>query len=180
MLNVRGRRLTINRRDHPLKSFLAIDLNKCTGCRNCELACSAERTKSFNPRRSRIQILKDEVRNLVVPMVCLQCEDPLCEQACPNGAISYNEKGTLIVDSEVCIGCMNCVTACIYGGIEIDPKTLKAIKCDLCGGNPACIKACEYGAISLVDTKSKGLKARRLGIDVAYQTVGMKTEEVQE
>ena len=180
MLNVRGTRLTINRRDHPLKSFLAIDLHKCTGCRNCELACSAERTKSFNPRRSRIQILKDEVRNLVVPMVCLQCEDPLCEQACPNGAISYNEKGTLIVDSEVCIGCMNCVTACIYGGIEIDPKTLKAIKCDLCGGNPACIKACEYGAISLVDTKSKGLKARRLGIDVAYQTVGMKTEEVQE
>ena len=180
MLNVRGTRLTINRRDHPLKSFLAIDLHKCTGCRNCELACSAERTKSFNPRRSRIQILKDEVRNLVVPMVCLQCEDPLCEQACPNGAISYNEKGTLIVDSEVCIGCMNCVTACIYGGIEIDPKTLKAIKCDLCGGNPACIKACEYGAISLVDTKSKGLKARRMGIDVAYQTVGMKTEEVQE
>ena len=180
MLNVRGTRLTINRRDHPLKSFLAIDLHKCTGCRNCELACSVERTKSFNPRRSRIQILKDEVRNLVVPMVCLQCEDPLCEQACPNGAISYNEKGTLIVDSEVCIGCMNCVTACIYGGIEIDPKTLKAIKCDLCGGNPACIMACEYGAISLVDTKSKGLKARRLGIDVAYQTVGMKTGEVQE
>ena len=84
------------------------------------------------------------------------------------------------MDSEVCIGCMNCVTACIYGGIEIDPKTLKAVKCDLCGGDPACIKACEYGAISLVDAKKKGLKARRYGIDIAFQTMGLKIGEVQE
>jgi carbon-monoxide dehydrogenase iron sulfur subunit len=113
-------------------------------------------------------------------MVCLQCEDPLCERACPNGAISYNEKDILFVNSEVCIGCMNCVTACLFGGIEIDPKTLKAVKCDLCGGNPACIKACEYGAISLVEPKQEGLKARRAGIDLAFQTIGMKTGEVTE
>ncbi|MBY8996401.1 MAG: hypothetical protein KGD60_01625 [Candidatus Thorarchaeota archaeon] len=113
-------------------------------------------------------------------MVCLQCEVPLCEQACPNGAISYNEKGTLVVHSKVCIGCMNCVTACLYGGIEIDPKTLKAKKCDICWGDPACIKACEYKAISLVEAKKEGLKARRKNIDIAYQTAGMKTGEVQE
>jgi len=163
-----------------LTSFLTIDLHKCTGCRNCELACSAAHTNSFNPRRSRIQILKDEVRNLVVPMVCLQCEDPLCEQACPNSAISYNERGILVVDSKVCIGCMNCITECIYGGIEIDPRTLKAVKCDLCSGDPACMKACEYGAISLVEAKEEGLKTRRAGIDIAYQTIGMKTGEAQE
>ncbi len=163
-----------------MKRFLAIDLQKCTGCRNCELACSVQHTKSFNPRRSRIQILKDETRNLVVPMVCLQCEDPLCEYACPNGAIRQNEKGILYVDSTLCIGCMNCVTACIYGGIELDPRTRKAIKCDLCGGDPACVKACEYGAISLVEAKTEGLKARREGIDLAYQTIGMKTGEVIE
>ena len=163
-----------------MKSFLAIDLHKCTGCRNCELACSVKHTSSFNPRRSRIQILKDEAQNLIVPMVCLQCEDPLCEYACPNGAISYNEKGTLFVDSDVCIGCENCVTACTYGGIEIDPHTLKAIKCDLCGGDPACVKACEYGAISLVTSKEDGFKERRVGINLAYQTIGMTGEEVQE
>jgi len=113
-------------------------------------------------------------------MVCLQCDEPLCEQACPTGAISYNEKGTLFVDSEVCIGCMNCVTACIYGGIEIDPESLKAVKCDLCWGDPACIKACEYGAISLVKAKRPGLKARREGIDIALQIIGLKTGEVVE
>ena len=113
-------------------------------------------------------------------MVCLQCEEPLCEQACPNGAISYNEKGTLVVDHELCIGCENCVTACVYGGIEIDPHTLKAIKCDLCWGDPACVKACEYGAISLVEAKQDGIKARRKGVDLAFQTIKLKTGEVTE
>ena len=113
-------------------------------------------------------------------MVCLQCEEPLCEYACPNGAISYNEKGILVVDSAVCIGCENCVTACTYGGIEIDPHTMKAIKCDLCSGDPACIKACDYGAISLVKSKKDGYKTRREGIDLAYQTTGMIGEEVHE
>ncbi len=163
-----------------LKNILAIDINKCTGCRNCELACSAKHTNSFNPRRSRIQILKKEDQNVILPMVCLQCEVPLCEEACPNDAISYNEKGTLYVSSEVCIGCMNCVTACIYGGIEIDPVTLKAIKCDLCLGDPACVKACDYGAISMVEAKGKGLDARRRGVDPVNQILGMKTSEVHE
>ena len=163
-----------------MKSILVIDINKCTGCRNCELACSVAHTKSFNPRRSRIQILKNEDQNLVLPMVCLQCEVPLCEQACPNGAISYNEKGTLFVNSEVCVGCMNCVTACTFGGIEIDPVTRKAIKCDLCLGDPVCIKACEYGAISMVEAKTEGLDTRRKGVTTVYETLGMNKGEVQE
>lgn len=116
----------------------------------------------------------------MVPMVCLQCKVPLCEQACPNGAISYNEKGTLVVDHKLCIGCENCVTACVYGGIEIDPHTLKAIKCDLCWGDPACVKACDYGAISLVEAKQDGLKDRRKGVDLAFQTIKLKMGEVTE
>ncbi|MHA1951767.1 MAG: 4Fe-4S dicluster domain-containing protein [Candidatus Thorarchaeota archaeon] len=163
-----------------LKNILAIDINKCTGCRNCELACSAVHTNTFNPKRSRIQVLKDEDKNLVLPMVCLQCEVPLCEQACPNGALVYNEKGTLYTKSKVCIGCANCVTACTFGGIEIDPITLKAIKCDLCWGDPACIKACEYGAISMIEAKSEGLKTRRVGTEPVYQTLGIQSGEIQE
>jgi len=162
-----------------LKSILVIDLNKCTGCRNCELACSARHTNSFNPRRSRIQVLKKEDQNMVLPMVCLHCEVPLCEQACPNGALVYNEKGTLYVNSEVCIGCGNCVTACTYGGIEIDPVTRKAIKCDLCWGDPACVKACDYGAISMVEAKREGLVAREKGTEPVHQILNVEGE-VQE
>jgi Fe-S-cluster-containing hydrogenase component 2 len=91
-----------------------------------------------------------------------------------------NEKGVLYVDSEVCIGCANCVTACTFGGIEIDPVTRKAIKCDLCGGDPACVKACDYGAISMMETKKDGLTARRKGSEPVYEILNLKTGEVQE
>jgi Fe-S-cluster-containing hydrogenase component 2 len=143
------------------------------------LACSTAHTQSFNPKRSRIQILKDEVRNLVVPMVCLQCETPLCQEACPNGAIVENDHGILYVKQETCIGCQNCVTACIYGGIAIDPHTKKAIKCDLCNGDPACVKACDYGAISVASTNREGLGKRKKAVSPAFQRLGFQIEEVQ-
>ena len=142
-----------------------MDLEICTGCRNCELACSVKHTNTFNPSRSRIQIIKDEVKCTVIPIVCLHCDSPLCQDACPNGAIKENEYGTLYVDSSLCIGCQNCVTACVYGGIEIDPLTRKAVKCDLCQDNPACVNACDYGAISYVDSESEGYLRRAKGMD---------------
>jgi carbon-monoxide dehydrogenase iron sulfur subunit len=161
-----------------LRQILTIDIEKCTGCRNCELACSAAHTNTFNPKRSRIQILKDEVRNLIVPMVCLQCENPLCKEACPNGAIVQNNQGTLYVDHNICIGCLNCVTACVYGGIAMDPATKKAVKCNLCDGDPACVKACEYGAISLSTSESEGLHQRRQGVAPVIKKLGIEIEEV--
>jgi Fe-S-cluster-containing hydrogenase component 2 len=163
-----------------LKEFLTIDLELCTGCRNCELACSVANTNSFNPKRARIQILKEEEKNLVVPMVCLQCETPLCQEACPNGAIVENSHGILYVNQETCIGCMNCVTACVYGGIAIDPQTKKAVKCDLCDGDPACVKACDYGAISVVKISSQGLQQRRKSVSPAFRTLGIQIQEGQE
>ncbi len=109
-------------------------------------------------------------------MVCLQCDTPLCKDACPNGAIRENEHGILYVDSSICIGCMNCVSACIYGGIAIDPITRKAIKCDHCEGDPACLKACEYGAIEYV--LDKGTEQRYKGTSIVTSTFEMQKEEV--
>ncbi len=160
-----------------LKHFITIDTDLCTGCRNCELACSIRNSGVFNPRQSRIQVLKKEAQNLILPVVCLQCEEPLCEEACPSNAIRLNDAGVLTVKKDVCIGCQNCVTACVYGGIEIDPVTKKAIKCDLCGGDPACVDACEYGAISLVERTEEGLRTRLVGISRAAKQIGIEMEE---
>ncbi|NHJ13763.1 MAG: 4Fe-4S dicluster domain-containing protein [Candidatus Thorarchaeota archaeon] len=163
-----------------MTKILAIDIEKCTGCRNCELACSISHTGTFNPRRARIQVIKEEKRDLVVPVVCLQCETPLCEQACPNGAIQRNEYGALYVNDDTCIGCQNCVTACIYGGIEIDPRSRKAIKCDLCGGDPACVKACDYGAITFVESGPKGRLERSKGVEVLSPFFEVNLAEAEE
>lgn len=112
-----------------------------------------------------------------MPVVCLQCENPLCQEACPTGAIHRNEEGILTVDPNSCIGCGNCVNACIYGGIAIDPITLKAIKCDLCGGDPACVEACEYDAISVVALDGDGLRERVQGVGDLPKKYGLVREE---
>jgi Fe-S-cluster-containing hydrogenase component 2 len=162
-----------------MKNLLAIDVSKCTGCRNCELGCSAVQTKTFNPARSRITILKNEVESTIVPMVCLQCEIPLCVDACPAGAIVRNEHDTLYVHNNDCIGCGNCVSACIYGGIEIDPMTRKAIKCDLCCGDPACVKACDYRAIEYVGAKARDLTKRANGISILSPFYSYEEQEAE-
>ncbi|UCE10619.1 MAG: 4Fe-4S dicluster domain-containing protein [Candidatus Thorarchaeota archaeon] len=161
-----------------MTSFLSIDLAKCTGCRNCELACSVRHTGTFTPSRSRIQILKDETQNIIIPMVCLQCEEPLCVDACPTGAVDYDDKGTLTVNEDDCIGCLNCVTACVYGGIELDTVTRKAVKCDLCGGDPACVPACEYGVIQL-SREREGFRTRHEGMKVLSSRFGLIEGEVE-
>ena len=112
-------------------------------------------------------------------MVCLQCEKPLCQEACPNGAIVENEHGILYVEKDKCIGCLNCVTACTYGGIGMDPVTRKAVKCDLCWGDPACEKACQYGAIKLLSV-TEGKQQRRKGVVQAFHILGMQVAEGQE
>ena len=40
-----------------MSKMLMIYPNKCTGCRNCELACSFEKEESFRPGASRIRTL---------------------------------------------------------------------------------------------------------------------------
>jgi carbon-monoxide dehydrogenase iron sulfur subunit len=161
-----------------LEHLLSIDLEKCTGCRNCELACSIAHTRTFNPARARIQVLKDEQRNTVMPMVCLQCKEPLCEEACPSQAIVRSEQGILYVEAERCIGCMNCVTACVYGGITLDPVSRKAIKCDLCGGEPACVAACEYKAISYLPRTAEGVNTRLVQSRNLPRVLGLVQEDM--
>ncbi len=166
-------------REHALKQFLVIDVERCTGCRNCELACSMRNVRSFNPARSRIQILKRETQNLIIPVVCLQCDTPLCKEACPVGALVMNSVGVLTVDDRTCIGCLNCVSACIYGGIAVDAVTRKTIKCDLCDGAPACIEACDYNAISLMSANEQGKSERSEKMMQLIITLGVAREEVQ-
>jgi NAD-dependent dihydropyrimidine dehydrogenase PreA subunit len=46
-----------SRRDYTLQRALLIDPGKCTGCLQCEMACSFEHTGAFNPSRSLIRVL---------------------------------------------------------------------------------------------------------------------------
>ncbi len=129
---------------------LEIDPEKCTGCKQCELACSWVQVGAFQPSKSQIRVHVFDEQASYAPYACLQCDEAWCMQACPVNAIDVDEQtGAKIVIDEVCVGCKLCVIACPFGTMHFDKQTGVATKCDLCAGDPACAHACPTGAISI-------------------------------
>jgi Fe-S-cluster-containing hydrogenase component 2 len=152
-----------------MNKIIIVDHEKCTGCRNCEMACSVFHVRACNPSKSAVRIVKWEREGLDVPIVCQQCEDPACADICPVQAISRDaDTGAMIVDRDLCVGCRMCIVACPFGAVTLDRDRRQAIKCDLCGGvEPWCVRVCEPGALdyqlpSTVSLRKKRAAGRRL------------------
>ena len=68
--------------------MLTVDHSKCTGCRLCEIVCSAKKNGSVNPSRARLAVIKWEQACVDMPMICQQCESAPCMMVCPVKALS--------------------------------------------------------------------------------------------
>jgi formate dehydrogenase iron-sulfur subunit len=85
--------------------------------------------------------------------VCKHCTAAPCQEACPTGALIYNEFGNVYVQQDVCNGCGYCVSACPFGVLGRSKSDGAVHKCTLCydrqrdGLEPACAKACPTGSI---------------------------------
>lgn len=131
---------------------LAIDYERCTGCRLCELVCSVKHEGVSNPARSRIRIVKWEWEGIYVPVVCSQCDPAPCIAMCTTNARQRDEgMGRITLDYDRCIGCKTCIVACPFGATGFDPVSQRVIACDLCDGDPECAKFCTTGAIRYVE-----------------------------
>ena len=121
---------------------------KCTGCNQCILICSFTKTGKFSPRDALLHLLSWEQHCLVVPIVCAQCEDRPCVEACVENAFEIDhELGINIINHDLCNVCGLCVDACPTESIVLHPDSFTAMKCDLCGGEPACVEVCYPGAL---------------------------------
>ncbi|MFQ5660706.1 MAG: 4Fe-4S dicluster domain-containing protein [Gammaproteobacteria bacterium] len=144
-----------------LKS-LQIEPEKCTGCLQCELACSFQATGAFNPSKSRIKVFTFHEEGRFSPYTCTQCSEAWCLHACPVEAIVLNEHtGAKEVLADSCVGCKVCTIACPFGTVNYAQDEHIAYKCDLCGGDPECARACPTAAITYVDADHTGLERMR-------------------
>jgi formate dehydrogenase iron-sulfur subunit len=106
-------------------------------------------------------------RWLMMSDVCKHCLAAPCEQACPTGAILYNEFGNVYIQPDICNGCGYCVAACPFGVITRSDIDGHAHKCTLCydrqrdGLMPACAKACPTGSIQFGPIDELRAKAQR-------------------
>jgi Fe-S-cluster-containing dehydrogenase component len=108
---------------------MVIDLDRCTGCQACVVACKAENNVppvgAAEAVRGRIiswmQVLTEEETEehggeikRFVPRPCLQCDDPPCTKVCPVYATYRNPEGIVAQVYPRCIGCRFCMAACPY------------------------------------------------------------------
>jgi carbon-monoxide dehydrogenase iron sulfur subunit len=152
-----------------MNKVLVIDYEKCTGCRNCEMACSVSHAQASNPAKSAVRVVKGQREGLSVPIICQQCEKPACAAICPVEALCRDpDTGAVIVDRDLCVGCQMCVVACPFGAVVLDRDRRQAIKCDLCGGaEPWCVRFCQPGALTFrlptaISLHKKRVAGRRL------------------
>ncbi len=145
-----------------LQMILLIDPEKCTGCKLCEIACSLKNEGTHSPTASRIHVVKWMRSGVYIPMVCQQCDSPVCETVCPMDAIKRDEEtGGMVIDYDRCVGCRMCVVFCPFGGVGIDAAHGRVVKCELCGGDPVCVKFCSPEALLYVPATSVNLMKQR-------------------
>jgi carbon-monoxide dehydrogenase iron sulfur subunit len=154
-----------------MKRVIAINQEKCTGCRLCELACSSSKEGQFFPSHSRIRVIHDGLEGWSRPSVCLQCDEPMCMAVCPVQAISisttHGGDHVVLVAHDKCIGCQRCIVACPFGAMAFH-KQSRATKCDLCGGDPQCVRFCFYGCLSFFELSEEAYGRRTKRINGLY------------
>jgi len=141
-----------------VRGAFLFDLNRCTGCQACQLACGIEnglawgeswrRVETFNPRRHP----GAPVHHL--SLACMHCEDAPCARICPALAIRRDAvTGAVFIDPSRCIGCRYCSWACPYDAPCFDEAAGVMGKCDFCRERlaaerePACVQLCPTGAL---------------------------------
>jgi tetrathionate reductase subunit B len=131
---------------------MAIDVERCTGCHACSVACKVENHVPLGNFRTKVYYHDHgtfpNTRRDFLPTLCMQCADAPCLKSCPTGSISRDEDGIVRINTETCRGYGRCEDACPYGAIYVDPQLHVADKCNFCshrlevGMEPACVETC--------------------------------------
>jgi len=127
---------------------ISVNKGKCSGCRYCELICSYRDSLVFNPRNSRIRVLKYDELGIDTPTVCHQCAECPPEGACPTQAFRRGKDNIVRIEEKACNICYVCVDACPHGVVFRPPTQRIPRVCDLCNGKPLCVKKCPTHALT--------------------------------
>ncbi|MCX8022965.1 MAG: hypothetical protein N2745_09355 [Syntrophorhabdaceae bacterium] len=133
---------------------IKIDLDKCNGCRACEVICSAfhanPKYSSNNPARSRIRVYFDPLKNKYVPVYAGEYTPAECM-----GRDKY------IINGKEYDECGFCRASCPSRDLFKEPDSGLPLKCDMCEDDPPqeeplCVKWCLVDALTYEEREEEG------------------------
>ena len=152
---------------------MIVDLDKCSGCYNCFLACRDEHYGNDFPPIALAQPFKGhfwmqmierergkypKVKLSFIPKPCMHCEDPPCAKAAMDGAVYKRPDGIVIVDPEKSAGQKGILSSCPHRVIFWNEEKNIPQKCTFCAHlldqgweEPRCVEACPTGALLFGD-----------------------------
>ena len=145
-----------------------VDLNACSGCKACVVACHTMNGLEEDESWRRVgTLIVGDTQEATSPAIqhvttaCHHCEDPGCLNGCPVKAYDKDPTTGIVrhLDDQ-CIGCKYCTMMCPYEVPQYSERLGIVRKCDMChqrlsvGEAPACVQSCPNEAIRIITVPS--------------------------
>lgn len=113
----------------PAKRYvMLIDLQLCTGCDTCSVACKQENNLPDGVWWNRVFTVSNgdnasQAHLNYLPLACQHCVNAPCVEVCPTNATTRREDtGLVMQDPSLCIGCRYCTIVCPFTGVRVYAK----------------------------------------------------------
>jgi benzoyl-CoA reductase subunit BamC len=158
---------------------IKIDVDKCNGCRACEVICSAfhaaEKYGSTNPARARVRVIREPLRDIYVPVFAGDYAPAECA-----GRDKY------IIDGKEYEECAFCRASCSSRDIFREPDSGLPLKCDMCEEledgsleEPLCVQWCLNDALTYEEREEEveeevKLEDLEIGLEAMVDEYGLQ------
>ncbi len=156
---------------------IKIDVDKCNGCRACEVICSAfhanPKYSSNNPARSRIRVVREPLRDVYVAVYAGEYAPAECIG-----------RGKYVIDGKEYDECDFCRASCPSREVFKEPDSGLPLKCDMCEDDPPldkpkCVEICLNNVLTYEEREEEveeqtEMEAVQIGLESMVDKYGLE------